>query len=406
MHQPHFPGYPVYIAAGRLAQLLIGSPEWAMVTLSALAGAACALLICRIAGRGSAGLLAGAALAVNPLFFSFSQKIFAEIPAIAFLLLAVALLGDPSKAAGRSWFYGCASLGLMLGVRLSYWPFAFFYVAIGLLRGRFIYGAGGMAVGVLIWLVPQAGVVGASELMEQAVSFTAGHFTDWGGSALNGPGWFDRLFTFFRNLFAVVGVSGFPFGLPWLLFSIFAVRDLFKRGGLSEDTGSFAAATAFYLVWAFFGQNIDNLRHLLPALPAFILLIASAMARHWKAAALSVFILAFTVPLNHAYRSSSVPPAVGFLSWVERVPEKDAVFYCGESERFFDFYKTSARVVSVKTARELDFKMKAAWPEPTAQYVCDDIPGFVKPATPKGVVAIFPARLGDPVDTTLIIYRY
>ena len=397
-------------------QLSLGSPEWAMVTLSAIAGAACVILICRIAGRGPLGLLAGAALAVNPVFFSFSQKIFAEVPAMALLLIAVALVGNPSKAAGRSWFYGCVCLGLMLGVRLSYWPYGIFYVAIGLLRGRFAYAVGGMAVGVLIWLVPQAAVVGASELMEQSVNFTAGHFTDWGGSALNGPGWFGpaetvgagRLSMFTRNLFTVFGFTSgdawFSFGTAWLLFSIFAVRDLFKRGGLSEEAAIFTAATAFYLVWAFFGQNTEHLRHLLPALPAFILMITPAMSRHWKPAALGIFILAFTVPLNHAYRESSVPPAVGFLSWVEGVPEKDAVFYCGQAERFFDFYKNSARVVSVKTARELDFTMKAAWPEPTARYVCDDIPGFAKPVGKP--VAIFPARRGDPIDRTLKIYRF
>jgi hypothetical protein len=97
---------------------------------------------------------------------------------------------------------------------------------------------------------------------------------------------------------------------------------------------------------------------------------------------------------------------VEFLSWAETVSEKDAVFYCGESERFFDLYGTRARVVSVKKADRLDFAFKSTWPAPEVRYVCDDIPGFTKPAPPKGVVALFPARRGDPVDRTLRIYLF
>ena len=141
-HQPHFPGYPVYIIVGKLIAFLSSSPERACVFLSVFSGTVCLWLISvilRQTNNRQTALLCTAAMAVNPVFFEFSHKIFTEMPALALLILAIVLLGNPDKASNIRWFSAVAVIGLMLGIRLSWWPFALFYFIKGIRSGKGFY---------------------------------------------------------------------------------------------------------------------------------------------------------------------------------------------------------------------------------------------------------------------------
>lgn len=407
-HQPHFPGYPVYIAMGRFFHLLLESPEWSLIILSNLFGVAAIYIFLRtvipLTGFMAGGLTA-AALAANPLFFSFSHKIFAETLAVALLLLAISILRDPLKAAGRTWLAGGVVLGLMLGVRLSYWPYALFYLLYGLWKGGRLHAIAGIAIGILLWLIPQAAVTGPVELLNYAVSFTAGHFTDWGGSAFNGQPFGERLATFTANLVETLGFGGgLPaLGIPWLLFCLYALYDLAVRRVSNNGAAVFAGASVFYAAWAFFGQNADHIRHLLPLLPAFLLLIAPAVERNKKLALLAVSFLVIGLAADYAGSKHNRPPPADFLIWANSRHASHSVYYCGETKRFADYYTTRLRVQYAKDADDLFFKIKSTWPAPDEVYVCGDVRGFKPSGKP---AAVFSARHGDPVDRTLKIYRY
>jgi len=409
VHQPHFPGYPVYIAVGRFFHLLLLSPEWSLIILSTVSGVAAIYILFRTAIHDAglkAAALSAVALAANPLFFSFSHKIFAETLAVALLLLAMAILGDPLKAAGRSWLTGGVVLGLMLGVRLSYWPYALFYLLYGLWKAGRPHAAAGVAVGILLWLLPQAAVTGPVELLNYAVSFTAGHFTDWGGSAIGGQPFAERLSTFTANIVKTLGFGGgIPMlRIPWLLFCLYALYDLAVRRVVNiKGAAVFAGATLFYLAWAFFGQNTEHIRHLLPLLPLFLLMIAPVMERNKILAAAAVFFLIIGQAADHTGSKPNMPPAADFFIWADSRPSSDAVYYCGETKRFSDYYPTRVRIIHAKDADDLLFKIQSTWPAPGEVYVCDDIRGFKPSGKP---AAVFPARRGDPVDRTLSVYRY
>ena len=47
-----------------------------------------------------------------------------------------------------------------------------------------LYGLIGFIVGICTWLVPQLGYVGIHSFCEYGLSFSHGHFTDWGGSVI------------------------------------------------------------------------------------------------------------------------------------------------------------------------------------------------------------------------------
>ena len=73
-HQPHPPGYILYVALGRLASVLLGDPAAALGGLAIVASAVAVLLLYRLGwhlyGRGVA-TLAALGLVVSPLFWAY-----------------------------------------------------------------------------------------------------------------------------------------------------------------------------------------------------------------------------------------------------------------------------------------------------------------------------------------------
>ena len=116
----HPPGYPLYIALGRLASLIpLGSVAWRVHALSGLAGAltcvCIAWLVLRRTGNRPAAFLAGAALAVSGDFWS--QAIIADVYTTntAVVFLAAALVQEAAdRRSARLWTGAAAVYGLGL----------------------------------------------------------------------------------------------------------------------------------------------------------------------------------------------------------------------------------------------------------------------------------------------------
>lgn len=408
-HQPHFPGYPVYIAAGKLFTIFSGSPERAYVFFSVFSGVICLwlinVLVRQVHSRRTA-LLCTLVLAVNPVFFEFSHKIFTEIPALALLIFAIVLLGNPVKAPGNRWFFAASVIGLMLGIRLSWWPFALFYLIKGIRIGKGFCVSGGLLLGVLFWLGPQAAVVGPQELFLTGMSFTYGHFDKWGGAMGSELQAGHRFFLFAirtGEAFGWVASGTLWTRIPWIIFSLVGIFTILKYKNYPEERiKTFIIAVLFYMVWAVVGQNPEKVRHVLPLIPVFILTLSPFIEQYPKAATAIILIFFLTLPLNYAERTQKNPPAVQFRQWTHSLSIANVEFYCGNSERLFDRYPTKQRVINVSRIADLPFVVKSSWPKPAKRYVCDDIPGFISNEKP---IAIFPARKGDPVDRTLRIYN-
>ena len=95
MHQPHPPGYILYVALGRALNIVIGSPPLALCLLSVLAGMAAVFMVHRLALRifGEQGIALGAALVVlaSPLVLYYGSVGLTYAPEMA-LGLVVAWL--------------------------------------------------------------------------------------------------------------------------------------------------------------------------------------------------------------------------------------------------------------------------------------------------------------------------
>jgi len=118
--RPHWPGYPVYIAAGKLLGAAGLPPAVALRVLSVAGWTACVFLIAAIVGTRAGGVAAAAAWGLAPAAWFTGQMVLSDVPALALALgtlwLATrAAAGEPARPVMGAWL-----AGLTIGVRLPY----------------------------------------------------------------------------------------------------------------------------------------------------------------------------------------------------------------------------------------------------------------------------------------------
>jgi hypothetical protein len=170
-HQPHPPGYLLYVGLGRLANRWVGDPALAYVGLAMLWSAATTFLVYWLARRlydRATAVAAASLLAVSPLFW-FYGSVGLTYAGEAF---GAALVGWCAWGAmagrARHLYLGALALGLMGGMRQSVlvliFPLWLGSAALGAhTRGRLLT-AGAVLVGaVLGWLLPMVWLTGGLE---------------------------------------------------------------------------------------------------------------------------------------------------------------------------------------------------------------------------------------------------
>ncbi len=336
--QPHFPGYPVFIALGRIAHAAIPSALDSATVISALASAITAaalwLVTCKLASDGAAwitmGLYAGAFL---PWYLGGAALSDATAGALA-MVTFLALLE-------RNLFLSGVLVGLMLGVRASYFPLALSWGALVILfrRDQLALALGGAVLGIVGWLVPFLWIVGGlNTLLELGRVHVRGHFSTWGGAVTTRPALGLRLFSFARDLL----FDGLAPRL-WAVLALAAgsLTALFKPGLPSAPSRSARIVTLVlvlpYGLWALFGQNvIDQPRHLLPLVLLLMIGMGLLLSRvKWLGlAAVAVTLVAsFPIARAHAQTKSAAAQAADYV--VANYPNKDVAVFGGRAVRTF-----------------------------------------------------------------------
>ncbi|MFQ5559298.1 MAG: hypothetical protein ACE5FU_01755, partial [Nitrospinota bacterium] len=176
----------------------------------------------------------------------------------------------------------------------------------------------------------------------------------------------------------------------------------YSVGALNRQYPLFFLSLLGYLVWVFFGQNPDKVRHVIPVIPFLIVIVAPAVEIFEKRVWIVLLCISVSLLSNFVGRDSPVGPPEQFRRWILSENFSDATFFCGPTERYFDLYPVRQSVVSVPSVDELSGAINGSWPETKRNFVCDDIPGY---AGEKKPVQVFPKRKGDPADISLKIYE-
>lgn len=268
--KPHFPGYPVYLFSCKVMNLVLHDSLAAATLISVFAAGLCAVILGLFGmsdSRGSIGFMSVSFFLVSSLSCLLGGAALSESLALLLVLLAV-------FSQYKKWpILGAIAIGLMLGVRLSYFPIALSWL-FELWRDQKLQqrkmALGALALSLLLWLLPWLLVVG-KPVLRLAITHLHGHFTLWGGTLYTDVNRSARLmhallslcsgaFAPDRRILLVVGLSAAL--LLWL-----------ERRRLSCDLAlHFTIWTLPYAVWVLVGQNVvEQPRHLLPLIAALLL---------------------------------------------------------------------------------------------------------------------------------------
>jgi len=369
--QPHFPGYPVYVALCKVVR----DPQ----LVSAIASAATALALWRLGGAGRGGWIALGlwAGALSPWLTGGA----ALADATATALVAAAFAALTFDGAGAALLGGVA-LALTLGTRVSYWPLALSF-ALVVARWRpprdRLPALAGFVAATLAWLIPFVAVVGLPELVALGRVHLAGQFADWGGSIATRPNVAARALAFVRDL-AYDGLWPNVFAL---VAALIGCAFLARRP--SPRARALAAAVVVpYALWAFFAQNIlEQPRHLLP-------LVAVACVAIGRAAVLRPLVGVELVALAFAASTPLVvrrgPPAAAVVA--ERAAARygrDVVVFARRSARVMQAAEPTLQAHTADRVSEIlgTLERLAVLPRHVlfvAEELADDDPSRTRPA--------------------------
>ena len=270
LYQPHFPGYPIFMACAKVFSLL-GCSDAVALSLPGLLGLGGSLLFLRRALTNKFSSVVGFAavmgLASLPIVAIFSVRPMSDALGLACLILTLSM-----GLEGR-WRLLGFWLGVSLGVRLSYAPLV---LSAGFLWWRSPQEKQNIRVvlffflgGCLLWLMPVLLLEG-SAFFTEGYRFVTGHFTRWGGAIDADTDWRSRAQMLVWNFWAY-GLGGLwpvdGFSLPRALSSLSALG-CFVGVALAlrvrEQREFFFTLLTPYFLWVSLGQNPESPRHIIP----------------------------------------------------------------------------------------------------------------------------------------------
>jgi hypothetical protein len=320
-HQPHPPGYPVFIGLGKLSTAALRSAgldaasSRGLAVWSAIGGAAAipALLIFfrRLEGRRSLALWATVLVALSPLYWFTSLRPLSDMAGFAAAIWAIALVsGTPSR---RVLVGGALLAGLAVGIRTQTAMLTFPFLAFATARRRDAGAAVSvviaLAAGGLAWAVPLLVASGGPSGYLAALSFQAD--ADLSGGIVN-------LWTHHAPRDIVQAVLN-SFVWPWDRWPGIAISLLAAIGALRLMWRAMPAAltlfVAFvpYAVFHLLFHETETTRYALPLLPLMAYAAMAALeglpARAMPAAAIGVGVLSLLVamPAARLYAREGAP---------------------------------------------------------------------------------------------------
>lgn len=324
-HQPHPPGYPVFIGLGRASRAVVSAlapgidptraDALALAWWSAIGGAlaivgAWALfreLHARGPSRRPTPIWAAALLAVTPLFWLTGLRPMSDSLGLGVTLCAQALIAAGFRR--PAWLVaGAAVAGLGIGIRVQSAALTMPLLAVAVIaqgRGFFRASLGasaGLLVAVGLWAVPMLAATGGID----------GYLAALGSQAGEDFAWVDMLWL--NPTPRRLALSLYEtFAQPWVSPALFVAAAAAALAGvvamaMSERRALGMLAVAFvpYAVFHLLLQETATVRYALPVLPGVVWLVARGAAVGGRLATPLCFVLAASAALE------SVPAGIAY----------------------------------------------------------------------------------------------
>lgn len=354
--QPHFPGYPYFVLGGMLVHAFVDNPAKALAIFNALAMFSATIPIVLLVKKYHSTAVA---LFISALLQSASYA----------MVIVGQPMSDGAALAVLWWYFWAIELArkrdawwvqllplaffsLLMGIRLSYAPFA---IAILYLWyedwkkhhsvRRISCFLAAAALFQLIWITAVAAAEGSFQsFFKLALSFTSGHFEKWGGTAASDsqPLW-ERMIRFFFNNILWTGIASQNVILLFLYIVVWTAiwrlrKFLFPRWLLVSGL--------MYLLWALFAQNIEKPRHILPLVHLVLLYgwtsyIRNHMSMYRWSIAAAVLAVQFVTGTWHLREQALQLPATYQLAYDLQKNKEKFVLYTWEETRVLQYLDVS-----------------------------------------------------------------
>ncbi|MCS7282768.1 MAG: hypothetical protein NZ769_05380 [Anaerolineae bacterium] len=338
LYQPQPPGFPVYIALGRVLLQLVGNPLSALTLLSAISGVVTGIAMYGLGHNlGEKRYLLtsiGAAFLVgfSPMGWLTAEKALSDMPGLAMTLLAIWALWS-----GRDkWLLliiGGFLTGLGLGLRpQNGLPPLLLLVWLSLrhlqlrrpmrILGLLIVSA---VIGILLWLLPTISAVGGFDVYWFHILKHAKHVR-YADSILSAPLSFatlEKRWKIFAETF-LLHTTGLTLSAHWnwlrifhgLAVAVFVLTGIFAANWRDVSTQVLAIWAIISALQVFLIEAVDRPRLFLPILPPLTLLIVKGWARlnqpRWLSpilvACVAFAMLLITLPAAKQLNSIPTPP--------------------------------------------------------------------------------------------------
>jgi len=386
--QPHFPGYPVYMVASSLFFKLSHQDGWSLVMPGVLFGSITMYplsLLARQLFSERVAILTAVLYLINPLCWLQAERPTSDAMGLFFVMSATYFLYR--CLSDRNYlFLGSLFLGFGLGVRLSYFPFIALWMGILLylaiqkmhfFKDVILYGLMGLVIGVCVWFLPQISYVGRYPFWGNCLSFSRGHFTDWGGSVITFGG-LGRVTCLVKSIW-VYGLGGWWNDASFLrltasLIMIASFLYSFKRYRFDRRGFFLGLYVIPYMIWVILGQNVMNPRHILPIIPVALMLIAYGLCKVYEeinkgisiiltvAFVISMSVISVKLVLQY---HNDVPSPVRLIQFIERrFDSLSTRIYCNKEKRFFDYYAPQWDVRRIRDVAGLNIDLKSSLYKP------------------------------------------
>lgn len=354
-HQPHPPGYIIFMGVAKIFHILLGDANLALVSASILfSGLAVATIYLfgkRFFGE-KAGIWAGVLLALNPDFWLhgevalvYTAGVFAGI-----LIAFISWFMVRERASLRPWHALMVGLiiGLVGGIRQSdlflltpLWGYAFWRAG----RERItllLWGALGMAIGILAWSVPLYALSPEGSSAGQLLGSARDTSLFFGAPVKNHLRMILLLCLY--TLFAFGPAGAILFLIPWKTRPL---REVFGREDMVMALLWIAPPFLFFLL-----VHFTNPGHMFLVLGALVMaeaLVAASLKRLWLPLGLAViscavfaglvyprFILGPDVARRSLLEMVNEHPGATLILWSDNTAGKPSLV--GEYHRFYSSY--------------------------------------------------------------------
>lgn len=386
LHHPHPPGFPAYIALGRLVRLVVRDDFRSLQTINLIAGMllfpAVYMLARELQLRFSTSVIAGALCAFFPNVWFYGGTAFSDVPSITLVVFAAALLFRRRRS---TYFAGVILLAVAMAIRPQNALVGLFPLFVATRKRPFREVALAALIGIVIVGGAFGGAAAATGSLDAYRSAVRAHSryiaqVDSFRSPLRPPLW--RLIA----LFFAKQYSSPPLSIIMTILIVISIVCAFLNRDRSILYNALTFGPVAIAAWLFLDRYSVN-RFSIGYIPMFAIFAADGIARVARArprleaaisAALVLGFVAYALPVFTPVRRDVSPTVLAVTAARTHFnPDRDDLFIASDMRPFVEYLMPNVPYIRVLDERAMLLSTNGRTPRLIAEIIATNPEGFV-----------------------------